>query len=170
MSHPGVDFGHPPWLYCWHVARLVSHTGMLCPATLASLIAREFQEPPNLLDVTRDSAPTSRRLHHSLRPVNIPPAVPHPTLARGCVPGWRRHCRIYPANVLRLESMSHQRLTTTHSLTASRSHGLTRPSRLEVSNSYHPGVNMPQSDGREQIAVRHQHCDQAQTTDGKPEP
>lgn len=130
MSHPGVDFGHPPWLYCRYVAQFVSHTGMLCPATLASLIAREFQEPPNLLDVTRDSAPTSRRLHHSLRPVNIPSAVPHPTLARGCVPGWRRRCRIYPANVLRLESMSHQRLTTTHSLTASRYHAA-EPARGE---------------------------------------
>lgn len=55
-------------------------------------------------------------------------------------------------------------------LIASRPHGLTRPSRLEVSNPYHPGVNIPQSDGRGQIAMRHQHCDQAQTTDGKPEP
>lgn len=64
-------------------------------------------------------------------------------------------------------SMFYQRLTTTHILTASRSHAATRP---EVTNSYHPGMNTPQSDGRRQIALRHQRCDQARTADVEPEP
>lgn len=156
MSHPGVDFGHPRGSCAGtlHGSCVAHRHALPCPAILASLIAREFQE-----------LPTPRMsLAITLLPA-LSITLPHPTLAPGCVRGWRRHCRICPANL----SLFHQLLITTHSLTASLPHAA-EPARGDHQSvsSWHqlPSIRTEKTE----TALRHQRCDQAQTTDDKPEP